>query len=95
MPSAVDFFLRFLPTCWHGVDLYSGIIINRSNTGIMSNKIWALALVGAAAYLFKTKKGAELRGKISDATGKAVQTLKDKYDQSRTGAHDAIDKQLA
>lgn len=61
----------------------------------MSNKLWALALVGAAAYLFKTKKGNELRDKIGEAAGKAVQGLKDKYQQANTGAHDAIDKQLA
>lgn len=61
----------------------------------MSNKLWALALVGAAAYLFKTKKGNELRGKIMDAAGKGVQNLKDKYQTASTGAHDAIDKQLA
>lgn len=65
------------------------------NNRIMSNKIWALALVGAAAYLFKTKKGNELRGKISDAAGKAINTIKDKYQQAGNGAHDAIDKQLA
>ncbi len=61
----------------------------------MSNKLWALALVGAAAYLFKTKKGAELRGKLGEAAGKAVQTIKDKYQQARAGAQDALDKQMA
>ncbi len=61
----------------------------------MSNKIWALALVGAAAYLFKTKKGNELRGKITDAAGKAMQGIKEKYNSASHTAHDAIDKQLA
>lgn len=55
----------------------------------MGKKLWALALVGAAAYLFKTKKGAELRRKmgqqINDLTGKA----KAAYNNRRTGANEA------
>jgi hypothetical protein len=61
----------------------------------MSNKLWALALVGAAAYLFKTKKGNELRGKIGDAAGKAVKGLKDKYQTAGNSAQKALDSQLA
>ena len=61
----------------------------------MGNKIWALALVGAAAYLFKTKKGNELRKQGMDMAGKAVQGLREKYQQTGKRAHDAIDAQTA
>lgn len=54
----------------------------------MGNKIWALALVGAAAYLFKTKKGAEMRKtmgqKFNDLAGKA----KEAYNSGRNGSAD-------
>lgn len=59
----------------------------------MSNKFWALALVGAAAYLFKTKKGNEMRKQMMDGAGKAVQGLREKYQQAGAKAHDAIDAQ--
>jgi hypothetical protein len=61
----------------------------------MGNKIWALALVGAAAYLFKTKKGAEIRKQGMDMAGKAVQGLREKYQQAGAQVHDAIDAQKA
>ena len=59
----------------------------------MGKKLWALALVGAAAYLYKTKKGAEIRKQVGEAAGKAVQGLRDKYQQASSKAEDAIDAQ--
>jgi hypothetical protein len=61
----------------------------------MGKKLWALALVGAAAYLFKTKKGAEIRKQMGDYAGKAAQGLKDKYGQMASQAKDSIDTQIA
>lgn len=61
----------------------------------MGKKLWALALVGAAAYLYKTKKGAEIRKQMGDYAGKAVQGLKDKYGQMSSQAKDSIDVQMA
>lgn len=61
----------------------------------MGNKIWALALVAGAAYLFKTKKGNELRKQGMDMASKAMQGLKEKYQQAGTRASDAIDAQTA
>ena len=59
----------------------------------MSKKLWALALVGAAAYLFKTKKGAEIRKQVGEVAGKAAQQLRDKYQQAGNKTEDAIDAQ--
>lgn len=61
----------------------------------MGNKFWALALVGAAAYLFKTKKGNELRKQMMDGAGKAVKDLRQRYQQAGAKAQDAIDAQTA
>ena len=61
----------------------------------MGNKIWALALAAGAAYLFKTKKGAEIRKQVADMAGKTVTQLKDKYQQTQTAATDRIDAQTA
>jgi hypothetical protein len=61
----------------------------------MSNKLWALALVGAAAYLFKTKKGEEIRKQLTDYTGKAVQGFREKYGQAAGAVQDRIDAQTA
>ena len=61
----------------------------------MGKKLWALALVGAAAYLYKTKHGSEIRKQAGDAIGKAVNGLKDKYAQTREQAADALDAQTA
>jgi pyrroline-5-carboxylate reductase len=59
----------------------------------MGKKLWALALVGAAAYLFKTKHGAEIRKQVTDVAGKAAQGLREKYQQAGSKAADAIDAQ--
>ena len=61
----------------------------------MGKKFWALALVGAAAYLFKTKKGAEIRKQMGDVAGKAAQGLRDKYQQAGTATQDSIDAMKA
>lgn len=61
----------------------------------MGKKLWALALVGAAAYLYKTKKGAEIRKQAGDYAGKAVQGLRVKYGQVAGAAQDRIDAQTA
>ena len=61
----------------------------------MSKKLWALALVGAAAYLYKTKKGTEIRKQAGEAIGKAVGDLREKYTQMTEKAGDAIDAHKA
>lgn len=61
----------------------------------MGKKLWALALVGAAAYLYKTKHGAEVRKQIGEFAGKAVGQLRDKYSQVAGAAADTIDAQTA
>ena len=61
----------------------------------MGNKLWALALVGAAAYLFKTKKGNELRKQIGDYAGKAAKDLQQKYGHLASTAQDRIDARTA
>ncbi len=61
----------------------------------MGKKLFALALVGAAAYLYKTKKGAEIRKQAGAALGKTVQTLRDKYTQASGAVQDSIDAQTA
>jgi gas vesicle protein len=75
--------------------LYRSYLFKLKKALHMGNKIWALALVGAAAYLFKTKKGNELRKQGMDMAGKAVQSLREKYQQMGSKAHDAIDAQTA
>lgn len=58
-----------------GTILIKSTIIHLLKPTFMGKKLWALALVGAAAYLFNTKKGAELRrkmgGQINDFAAKA------------------------
>ncbi len=61
----------------------------------MGKKLWALALVGAAAYLYKTKHGTEVRKQIGDYAGKAVGQLKEKYGQASGVVQDSIDAQTA
>lgn len=61
----------------------------------MGKKLWALALVGAAAYLYKTKKGAEIRKQAADYAGKAMHGLREKYGQASGVVKDSIDAQLA
>ncbi len=61
----------------------------------MGKKLWALALVGAAAYLYKTKHGAEVRKQIGDFAGKAASQLKEKYGQAAGAASDRLDAQTA
>jgi hypothetical protein len=61
----------------------------------MSKKLIALALVGAAAYLFKTKKGNELRKQLSDNAGKLSKQLMDMYQTGRNGATQAVDQATA
>ena len=59
----------------------------------MGKKFWALAIMGAAAYLFKTKHGAEIRKQVGDVAGKAAQGLREKYQQAGSKMGDAIDAQ--
>lgn len=51
----------------------------------MGNKIWALALAGAAAYLFKTKKGTELRKNMTRKITDLAAQAKTAYEEGRTG----------
>jgi hypothetical protein len=79
-----------------GMMLISSQVLNNNlKLTTMGNKLWALALVGAAAYLFKTKKGNELRKQMMDAGGKVAQQLKDKYQESKAGVVDRLDAQTA
>lgn len=57
----------------------------------MSKKLWALGIIAAAAYLFKTKKGAEIRKEISDKAGKVAGELKEKYQQAKENGTTPID----
>lgn len=57
----------------------------------MGKKLLALALVGAAAYLFKTKKGAELRQQMGKAAGQWKDKLTDMYQQQRQNGAQAIE----
>lgn len=61
----------------------------------MGKKLWALALVGAAAYLYKTKHGAEVRKQIGDFASKAAGQLKEKYGQAAGAAAEQLDAQTA
>lgn len=61
----------------------------------MGNKLWALALAAGAAYLFKTKKGNEMRKQIGDYAGKAVQGLRQKYNQTSGMTPQSIDARTA
>lgn len=45
----------------------------------MGKKLLALALVGAAAWLFKTKQGKEVRGKIGNNLNDMAGKAKDVY----------------
>lgn len=51
----------------------------------MNKKLLALVLVGAAAYLFKTKKGAELRKNIGKQAGKWSDKLQEMYHARKNG----------
>lgn len=67
---------------WHdSVNLYS---IKPLITTIMGKKLWALALVGAAAYLFKTEKGAEIRKNLGKSAGDWKTKLTDAYNNRST-----------
>lgn len=55
----------------------------------MGNKIWALALAGAAAYLFKTKKGNELRKNMTQKIGEMAGKAKQAYNNGRAGTTEA------
>ena len=61
----------------------------------MNNKLWALALVGAAAYLFKTKKGAELRQNLTKSAGGLKTKLTDMYQKSRQNGQHVLDTQMS
>ena len=52
----------------------------------MNKKLLALGLVAGAAWLMKSKKGAEVRNMLGDRAGKLGQQLKDQYDQYRSRA---------
>jgi len=52
----------------------------------MNKKLIALALVGTAAYLFKTKHGQELRKTLGENAGKIGKQLQDLYTTSKDGA---------
>ena len=57
----------------------------------MGKKLFALAIIAGAAYLYKTKHGEELRKKMSDSAGKLVDDLKEKFQQAGSQVSDAID----
>jgi hypothetical protein len=54
-----------------------------------------LALVGAAAFLFKTKKGAEIRKNVADYADKTMKGLREKYGHASGAVNDRIDAQMA
>ena len=57
----------------------------------MGKKLLALAVVGAAAYLYKTKHGAEIRANLSKSAGEWKDKLTDMYRQQAGNVADAID----
>ena len=57
----------------------------------MGKKLWALGLVAAAAYLFKTKKGGEIRKKISEKAGAIAADVKEKYEKAQAAKTTPID----
>lgn len=58
----------------------------------MGKKLLALALVGAAAYLFKTKHGEEIRKTIGESAGKIGKQLQDMYATAKDGSEKAADQ---
>jgi hypothetical protein len=52
----------------------------------MGKKLIALALVGTAAYLFKTKHGQELRKTLGENAGKLGKQLQDLYATAKDGS---------
>ena len=54
----------------------------------MNKKLLALAVVGAAAWLFKTEKGAEVRKNIGKKAGEMAGKLKDAYGKGQEKAED-------
>ena len=61
----------------------------------MNKKLLALGLVGAAAWLFKTKKGNEVRSMIGEQAGKLGQQLKDQYRARTQQAKEQYDETMA
>ncbi len=61
----------------------------------MSKKLWALAAAGAAYYLFKTKKGNDLRQNLMQKASDAGQKLKDQYGKYADKAKEQADNAMA
>ena len=62
----------------------------------MVKTLLGLAIVGAAAaYLYKTEKGAEIRKQAGDYADKLVQGLREKYGQMAGVAEDKLATQPA
>jgi len=57
----------------------------------MGKKLWVLAIIAGAAYLYKTKHGEELRKRMSDSAEKLVDDLKERFQQAGSTVSDAID----
>lgn len=58
----------------------------------MGKKLLALALLGAAAYLFRTKKGNELRKQAMDSAGKAMDKLRVKFQHANGHLTEALNE---
>ena len=52
----------------------------------MGKKLMALAIVGAAAWLFKTKKGNEVRQQLGKKAGEIGGQLRNEYNKYKGGA---------
>ncbi len=61
----------------------------------MGKKLLALALVGAAAYLFKTKHGEEIRKTLGENAGKLSKQLMDMYATAKDGSVKVADQASA
>lgn len=61
----------------------------------MNKKLLALGLVAGAAWLFKTKKGAEVRSMLGEKAGKLGQQLKDEYAKRAGQAREQYDETMA
>ena len=59
----------------------------------MGKKLLALALLGAAAYLFRTKKGNEIRKQAVDTAGRMADQLRTRLKSANGHLTETLDAQ--
>jgi hypothetical protein len=83
---------------WHDVANLSPVhlfSIHKPNHHTMNKKLLALGLVAGAAWLFKTKKGNEVRSMLGEQAGKLGQQLKDEYAKRTQQVKEQYDETMA